>query len=77
MGMATSNRMHSNQSYAPQYHSTTVVNQWQPTTTALRPSFTQMPSQRPYREYYNPRSGLGYIGPRLPHLIQPTARVYY
>jgi hypothetical protein len=53
--------------------------QWQSIATAdaPRPPLTQMPLQRPYRVYYNPRSGMGYVGPRLPHLIQPTARVYY
>jgi hypothetical protein len=71
--------MGSSQSRSPQYHSRAMESQWQSITTANvpRPPLTQIPLQRPYREYYNPRSGMGYVGPRLPHLIQPTARVYY
>ncbi len=71
--------MGSFQSRSPQYHSRAIESQWQSIATANvpRPPLTQMPLQRPYRVYYNPRSGMGYVGPRLPHLIQPTARVYY
>ncbi|UJR17529.1 hypothetical protein I4U23_004424 [Adineta vaga] len=47
------------------------------TTTVRRPLQTRIHTERPYRMYYNPRSGIGYVGPRLPHLIEPSVRVYY
>ncbi|CAF1415555.1 unnamed protein product [Adineta steineri] len=82
MGAAIANLMYNNQADSPENYSGAMVNHHQ--STAIIPprrqptiAAPQTHTQRPYRMYYNPRSGPGYIGPRLPHLMEPQVRVYY
>ncbi|CAF0923669.1 unnamed protein product [Adineta steineri] len=87
MGAAIANLMYNNEANSPENYSGAMINQQQstaiipprrqPTIATPHSSAPQTHTQRPYRMYYNPRSGPGYIGPRLPHLIEPQVRVYY
>ena len=81
MGATSSNpasrNQHSTLRVQPQQTTIRISRPRHVTTAVQRPLRTQMHTERPYRIYYNPRSGPGYIGPRLPHLIEPSVRVYY
>ncbi|CAF1457607.1 unnamed protein product [Adineta ricciae] len=76
MGATSSNpasrNRHSTSRVQPQQTTIRISRPRHVTATVQRPLRTQMHTERPYRIYYNPRSGPGYIGPRLPHLIEPS-----